>query len=1115
MRIIAAIIFLSSLILNVEAQISFPSQSDFKYLKGSNATELQAAWMLPEFDDNLWPSGRAPFWYGDGMGGTVLDDMQYNYSTVYLRTSFQCANVESLANVVFSVDYDDGFMIWINGQEVLKVNAPVSPLFSSLAPGMHESGSFEQFTLDSSDVKLSEGTNYLAVQGFNIGLNSTDFHFDLQLNARPNLPEYPDSLNIVFDQKSGFYEAPFHCSISTPDSAAQIIYTLDGSNPQNSITSFTYDSVASVYIDPGSTFGRAGTPAVILRVSLVKEGYKPAIPRSRTFIFLDEVKTQSHPGGEWPTGSINGQTIDLEVDSRIIEHPEYAAIIDESFTEISSISIITDLDNLFNPLTGIYVNARNDGAEWERQCAVELLNPDGSEGFGVNAGLRIRGGFSRAPEFAKHGFRLLFKKEYGDAKLHFPLFGNEGTDRFDNIDLRTSQNYSWANGDGRNTMVKEVFCRDSQRDLGQPYTRSRYYHLYLNGMYWGLYQTQERSEADYAADYFNGNSGDFDVVKVTGAPNYDIEATDGSLTSWQNVYTKTQIGYVNNKNYFELEGRDENGKYLQDATTWIDIDNLIDYMLTIFYTGNWDGPVSEPLSNKHPNNFYAIYSRQDKSEGYKFLNHDPEHSLLGAYDNRVNLADRTDGKAMRVYEFKEFHPQWLHHKLSENSEYRQRFADRAFMHLNHEGAFTPDKALKRFNYRASQIDTAIIAESARWGDGRGIAEPYTRNDNWLPELDKMREGYFPVRTAIVTGQLKLAGLYSDLDAPVVKENNIPVNAAYHKFEEFTSIKISNPNPLGVIYYTTSETDPREIGGGVSAGAELSEDENASILINSTNVLKARIYDKGNWGPLKQISFLKTKEDYSSLKVSELHYHPLDEVTGPDTAKGKNYEFIEFKNTGENALNLSGLILDSACYYEFPENEILGGGQFYVVSSKTTKFYERYEMKSSGNYSGYLSNAGEEILLHDTEGNTIIHFFYGDKDPWPELADGSGFSLVSADRNPVDDPDQPFYWTHSANIHGSPFSDEPYPEGNHLSRTESADVVIYPNPVRDVLNIVVNTEGQATKMNVEIYSITGIMLYNEVHPLKTSISLDQLNLETGIYIVKVIFNGFSGSYKLLH
>src|SRR5690606_6056161 len=106
----------------------------------------------------------------------------------------------------------------------------------------------------------------------------------------------------------------------------------------------------------------------------------------------------------------------------------------------------------------------------------------------VDAGLRIRGAFSRTPDNPKHSLRLFFRNEYGPGKLRYPLFDTEGVDEFDKVDLRTSQNYSWAyEGSEQNTMLRDVFSRDVQRDMGQPYTRSRYYHLYLNGHYWGVY----------------------------------------------------------------------------------------------------------------------------------------------------------------------------------------------------------------------------------------------------------------------------------------------------------------------------------------------------------------------------------------------------------------------------------------------------------------------------------------------------------------------------------------------------------------------------------------------------------------------------------------------------
>jgi hypothetical protein len=63
-------------------------------------------------------------------------------------------------------------------------------------------------------------------------------------------------------------------------------------------------------------------------------------------------------------------------------------------------------------------------------------------------------------------------------------------------------------------MNRDVFSRDLQREMGVPYTRSRYYHLYLDGVYWGLFQAEERPDAWFAETYLGGEREDYDVVKV-------------------------------------------------------------------------------------------------------------------------------------------------------------------------------------------------------------------------------------------------------------------------------------------------------------------------------------------------------------------------------------------------------------------------------------------------------------------------------------------------------------------------------------------------------------------------------------------------------------------------
>jgi len=252
-------------------------------------------------------------------------------------------------------------------------------------------------------------------------------------------------------------------------------------------------------------------------------------------------------------------------------------------------------------------------------------------------------------------------------------------------------------------------------------------------LYWGIFQTQERSEARFASDYFGDGKEDYDVIKITGVSNKDIAATDGTLDKWEEIYNFTVQGFSSNASYFRMEGKNASGERIPGAEVFVDIDNLIDYMINIIYSGNYDSPVSAWGGNKSPNNMYAITNREKKTFGFKFFIHDGEHSLMndatagpgiGLYENRANLGDRTGSDRMEVTSFNRFHSQWLHYKLSKNEEYRIRFASRAWDQLSGNGIFTLDKLRERFNNRAAQIELAIIAESARWGDTQR-SSPYT------------------------------------------------------------------------------------------------------------------------------------------------------------------------------------------------------------------------------------------------------------------------------------------------------------------------------------------------------------------------------------------------------
>ena len=154
----------------------------WSYFKGTTDPSSPAdAWQEVGFDDASWPTGPSGFGYDDGDDATVLDDMemtgmQPGYATVYVRKEFDLAAVPS-GMLELVIDYDDGFVAYINGVEVQRSsNMPAgTPTFATTTNGNHEAGTPETFVLGSASDFLNVGTHVLAVEGHNTSLDSSDF----------------------------------------------------------------------------------------------------------------------------------------------------------------------------------------------------------------------------------------------------------------------------------------------------------------------------------------------------------------------------------------------------------------------------------------------------------------------------------------------------------------------------------------------------------------------------------------------------------------------------------------------------------------------------------------------------------------------------------------------------------------------------------------------------------------------------------------------------------------------------------------------------------------------------------------------------------------------------
>lgn len=712
--------------------------------------------------------------------------------------------------------------------------------------------------------------------------SGTEYYFSLPTpGSINNAPGSLDKVDAVdFSTQRGFYTAAtaFDLTLSSATSLTEtgvnIRYTLDGSEPSSTVGTL-YSGVIAI------------NATKTIRAIAYKTGWMDSKIKTHTYIFVADVKTQSstgaRPSTDWPDPTQSGQWIDYGMDPDVVNDPTYTDDVETALTQIPTISLVTDLDNLFDPTIGIYVNAFQHGIDWERPVSAELINPDGSEGFQINAGLRIRGGWSRHEDNPKHALRLFFRDEYGEATLKYPLFGDAAAvDEFKKIDLACSQNYSWAyKGEGggfdnsnRNTFIRDLFSRDTQLAMGQPATRSNYYHVYINGQYWGLYYTQERPEQEYAEDYFGGDEDDYDVVKTVGWPEdgHPAEATAGTLDEYNALWNLARYtGFSSNAVYFEARGLNTDGTRNPAYTKKIDIENLIDYMLIVYYVGDFDGPISWFGGDNMANNYYGIYNKVNP-DGWKFFRHDAEHSMFAYASDITQSIDRT-GPYSAGNDMEDFNPQWLHQKLTDNTEYKLAFADRVNKRFFNGGVLSTEVAPTFVENRRDQIDMAIIAESARWGDMR-VSPPQTKAV-WETEVNTLLNDFFPTRTSTVLAQFRARGWYPTLDAPTFNQFGGRVTIGF-------PLTISAGTTT--IYYTTDGSDPRLIGGNVNPTA-VSTASGAMHNLTDSVTVKSRVRNGSNWSALTEAVFVVNEPSSpSNLAITEISYNPKD-PTAAETASG--------------------------------------------------------------------------------------------------------------------------------------------------------------------------------------------------------------------------------------
>ena len=628
---------------------------------------------------------------------------------------------------------------------------------------------------------------------------------------------------VQFSQERGFYEEPFSLKLSCRTEDASIRYTLDGSVPG---------------LDNGQVY-RA--PLVIAKTSIVRavayrDGFRSSRAETCTYVFpaLVPLQSQERVVGEGFPGRWGDTKADYGLEGLSEKDSPVWDEFQDGLRSIPSVSVVMSPSDLFGDETGVYARPGREGDDGERAVSVEYLPTNHEEGFQIDGGVQILNALSRDAVHPKASWRLFFRDEYGPTSLEYPLFGGVKSEPLDDLLLRGFQSEAWRLGcDSLDPGERQILGRSLQQALRQPSPSGTDCHLYVNGLYWGLYRLEEWLGPSFGSRRIGGKKGNYDVLApTTGDEGASVVAVDGNLEAWQQLEEGALADLSEDEGYFALLGKDSEGVSLGDGDALLDPEGLIDFMLVMLFNRSieLDQGLEGTLCSRI--GWRAIRNRKG-NQGFRLVVWDDvdwaELLDMGGDDaQELRLRRSVSG------------PEWLWERCLENEEFRVLVGDRIQVLFGEKGVFAPRTTTKIFRQRSDRLAGAVLCEQFRWGDATPWLPHFERDEHWR-RANREFANSIPGRCQAVLDYLSRLGLISELEAPAIERSG---NQLRFVSEQLTK------RPEAVIHYTTDGSDPRLAGGEVNSRARIFDE---AIPLDRAQTIRARVYEDEEWSPLVELA----------------------------------------------------------------------------------------------------------------------------------------------------------------------------------------------------------------------------------------------------------------------
>lgn len=632
---------------------------------------------------------------------------------------------------------------------------------------------------------VSEFLNYPRQRtdiSYGIDSDSNEGFFDTPTPRGTNSPTLNGFVaDTVFTKKRGFYEGFIITGISTTTDDASIRYTLNGTKPTPE-TGILYDGP---FLIASST---------VVRAIAYKEGMISTNVDAQSYLFTSDIINQP------------------EMNPEIANSLSYQNELPEALKELPVVSLSFEQNTIFGQ-TGIYENSEDKGRGSEREIHFEYFDPSNpNDSVHEPAGLRIHGGNSR--QHPKKPLRIYFRDNYGNSRLEHDIFPDSPVKSFKSLLLRGGGHDAWT-FDSRwreASFVRNQFLHQIQRNMGQTSPHGRHVSVFLNGQYWGLYELQEFPHEHYNADHHGGDPDDWDVIK------HGQEVEAGNRGAWDALIGLAENGINSSEDYTAIQ-------------EYLDLENFIDAMIQRIWASDedWLSPFflngRDVSTFSDDKNWYVGRKSRSGTTKFYFYNWDAEMSMGIPFSDLQTF----ENDFSRINDARS--PGIIYDSLRRYPEFQLFFADRLRKHCFFGGTLTPGLLRETWNNYTDTVRSPVVAESARWGVKAWLEQdrffPFTRDDEWLPAVNWVRDQFLPNRTSVVLDQFRQMNLYPDIDAPLV----LPFKTSSVTPIEVTMNTGANDS---TIYYTKDGTDPR-VAGLTSTTTLIGKNSNVRVIIPNASI----------------------------------------------------------------------------------------------------------------------------------------------------------------------------------------------------------------------------------------------------------------------------------------